>query len=213
MTMTAARTIALLGLLIVDAFGTSAAAEKTQIPASSLKPRAIHYSPFEAMNSAQIGTWLFAANVSGTLSDAMWLNIDGTTHTGSNGTVYLVVDHVFSATPLGLVAYESYGKWLLLLDAGTSYYRLYEYDANHDEAAGLYWLYPMSGSPSGNGSWMRGFRFANGTGGVLRSPSVLDATSAASRDSDIAQGQSGDAPARITATAVQMAYDFEQLRR
>lgn len=195
-------------VLILCAPIVSAQSSEKVLNPATLKPKEILFSPFEKLDTSQIGTWAMTAHIASTIGDANFLTMDGRTYTGTNGTEYLVVDYAFSTNPGGLVSFTSYGKWLMLIEASSSYYEMYEYDANRDEAAGLFWLFLKTSTPSGPGSWMRGFRFANATGGVMKqsAPSVEVSEL-------VAHIPVGEAPAHITVLAAEMVGDYEALRR
>jgi hypothetical protein len=176
---------------------------------SNLPLNGILYSSFEKGTLVdQAGAWAMTAHIAGTLADAMFVSMSGETYIGTNSRVYLVVEHAFASAPGGLMDRTDYGKWLLLFDTGIGYYRLYEYDEYRGHAAGRYWIFPSSGTPTGAGSWMRGFRFADATGAPTKEAAVGH-----DREEVIVAQTFGDTPPEVARASGDMIHELEALKK
>jgi hypothetical protein len=147
-------------LLLACALSTAAAQDKT-LTEQQLRLRAVYADGFSELAPRMVGVWGTTYNI---LSDyGTFLAMDGTIHVGEDSTEYLVVKSPFLSSGLGLMGRTESGKWLLLYTSSpsSSYYQLFEFSAARDWAAGRYWIYLKTESPTGNGYFMRGYRFAD----------------------------------------------------
>lgn len=97
------------------------------------------------------GEWAFSAMYS-SIGDGEHLTFDGT-YVSNTGTQYVQARRTYSTLGLALGRYDSgIGKYAVLLDSSTSYYKLFVFQPGANRALnGNYWLYLKTASPTGDG--------------------------------------------------------------
>lgn len=167
------------------------------------------------------GEWAFSAMYS-SIGDGEHLTFDGL-YVASNGTQYVQARRTYSTLGLALGRYDaSIGKYAVLLDSSTSYYKLFVFQPGANRALnGNYWLYQKTASPTGEGYKLAAVR--------VRDRSDVAATQSIPADDEksaivdlrelldvelaTAVPSKGDAPIDVQMVAEELASELEVAKR
>lgn len=167
------------------------------------------------------GEWAFSA-VSRSVGDAEHLTFDGT-YVSNAGAQYVQAHRTYSTVGLALGRYESsLGKYMVLLDSSTSFYKLFLFQPGANRALnGSYWLYLKTESPTGDGYKLAAVR--------VRDRADLSGTQVAQdaeekshsmglrefldRELSSASPAKGEAPMDVQVIAEEMAVELETAKR
>lgn len=167
------------------------------------------------------GEWAFSA-VSRSIGDAEHLTFDGL-YVSNTGAQYIQARRTYSTIGLALGRYESsLGKYMVLLDSSTSFYKLFVFQPGANRALnGNYWLYEKTASPTGDGYKLAAVRVrdrADLTGTQIVQDDEEKSHSMGLRellDTELASAapSKGDVPVDVQAVAKELAFEMENAKR
>lgn len=117
------------------------------------------YYAYPAKNDRLYGTWAYAGDVALGIGDAEFLVFDRR-FVGTDGTEYVAARRNFSTLGQALGRYSTAtGKFLVLLDSSTSYYKTYLFNMEGSRLLdGRWWLHRKTDLPTGAGDYLAGVR-------------------------------------------------------
>jgi len=167
------------------------------------------------------GEWAFSAMYS-SIGDGEHLTFDGT-YVSNTGTQYVQARRTYSTLGLALGRYDAgIGKYAVLLDSSTSYYKLFVFQPGANRALnGNYWLYLKTASPTGDGYKLAAVRVRDRTD--LTSTQVVQEDEEKSNSAGLrelfdmelsnATPAKGDVPMGVQSLAEELVTELENAKR